>query len=296
MVEFPSRSDLPSQQRPLVVMTYNIAGHDERFRSTHIAQIVAAINEVRPDIVGLQEVHRGTWQSRDRDQLEELEQGTGMHGFFGASFQRGHGQFGNAILTRGDIVSAMVHPLPGHGEPRSLIESVLRIDGATINFYVTHLAAWHRMNASVRGRQLDCVAKYIRTSTYPFLLAGDFNAAPDTREVMAFDRENLAQICGRILPVTNPLLHRRIDYVWADYGWEVNRTSVPHIGPSDHWPVVTELMWNRDLSFESSLDRISATSVPDRRSGGRVSMDLRLRGWSGRRPSVQHRAAVGSRS
>lgn len=245
MIEFPSRSDLPAQQRPLVVMTYNIAGHDARFRSSHIAQIVAAINEVRPDIVGLQEVHRWTWQSRHRDQFEELEQGTGMHGFFGESFRRGDGEFGNAILTRGDIVSATVHPLPGGGEPRTLIESVLRIDGATINFYVTHLAAWHRMNAAVRGRQLACVATYLRTSSYPFLLTADFNAAPGTHEVMAFDRENLAQICGRILPITNPMLRRRIDYVWTDYGWDVNRTWVPRIGPSDHWPVVTEVMWIR---------------------------------------------------
>lgn len=226
-------------------MTYNIAGHDEWFRPSHIAQIVAAIKEARPDIVGLEEVHRGTWQSRHRDQLQELEQGTGMHGFFGASIQSRNGQFGNAILTRGDIVSAVVHPLPGRGEPRTLIESVLRIDGATINFYVTHLAAWDRLNAAVRDRQLACVAKYIRTSTFPFLLAGDFNAAPGTHEVMAFDRENLAQLCGRILPVTNPLLRKRIDYVWADYGWKVNRTWVSYIGPSDHWPVVTELMWMR---------------------------------------------------
>jgi endonuclease/exonuclease/phosphatase family metal-dependent hydrolase len=224
-------------------MTYNIAGHDTWFRPSHIAQIVAAINQVHPDIVGLEEVHRGTRQSRHRDQMEELERGTGMHGFFGASFRYGSGEFGNAILTRGDIVSATVHPLPGGREPRTLIESVIRIDGATISFYVTHLTAWLRLHASLRGRQLACVAKYIRTSSYPFLLAGDFNAAPDTREVRAFERQNVAQMCGRSLPPTAPLLRRRIDYVWADYGWEVQRTWVPRAGPSDHWPVVTELCW-----------------------------------------------------
>jgi endonuclease/exonuclease/phosphatase family metal-dependent hydrolase len=244
-VEFPARAGTPLQERPLVVMTYNIAGHDAWFRSTHIAQIVATINRVHPDIVGLQEVHRGTRQSRYRDQMEELEQGTGMQGFFGASFRHGSGEFGNAILTRGDIVSATVHPLPGGREPRTLIESVIRIDGATINFYVTHLTAWQHLHASLRGRQLACVAKYIRTSSYPFLLAGDFNAAPGTREVKAFERQNVAQVCGPSLPVTAPLLRRRIDYVWADYGWEVQRTLVQRSGPSDHWPVVTELFWAR---------------------------------------------------
>jgi endonuclease/exonuclease/phosphatase family metal-dependent hydrolase len=244
-VTFPARIDFPVQQRPLVVMTYNIAGHDELFRSDHIARIAAAINQVRPDIVGLQEVHRRTWQSRYHDQLEALERGTGMHGFFGRSIQKGKGEFGNAILTRGDIVSVVVHPLPGGGEPRILIESVLRIDGATINFYVTHLATWDRLNASVRRKQIDCVSRYIRASSYPFLLTGDFNAGPDSPEVRAFDQECGAQLCGRVLPNTNPMLRRRIDYVWADYGWEVRGTQVRKIGPSDHWPVVAELMWNR---------------------------------------------------
>ena len=245
IVRFPARTGLPEQQRPLVIMTYNIAGHDELFRSDHIARIAAAINLVKPDIVGLQEVHRGTWQSRHHDQLEELERDTGMHGFFGRSVRKGNGEFGNAILTRGEIVSAVVVPLPGRGEPRSLIESVLRIDGATINFYVTHLAAWDRMTASTRARQLTCLARYIQGSPYPFLLTADFNAAPAAPEVASFVRQDTAQLCGGILPTTCPMLHKRIDYVWADYGWEVRETRVPKIGPSDHWPVVTELMWRR---------------------------------------------------
>src|SRR5882724_1765131 len=126
---FPPRINFPVQERPLVVMTYNIAGHDELVRSDHIARIAAVINQVRPDIVGLQEVHRWTWQSRFHDQFAELERRTGMHGFFGRSLQKGRGEFGNAILTRGEIVSAVVYPLAGSGEPRTLIESVLRIDG-----------------------------------------------------------------------------------------------------------------------------------------------------------------------
>ncbi len=245
LVRFPPRINVPAQHRPLVIVTYNIAGHDELFRPNHIAQIAAAINQMKPDVVGLQEVHRRTWESRYRDQLEELEHDTGMHGFFGRSRHVGKGEFGNAILTRGEIVSAVVHPLPGRGEPRTLIESVVRLDGATINVYVTHLATWARLNASIRRKQIDCVAKHLQTSNYPFVLTGDFNAAPDTPEVRAFDRESAAQLCGRVIPNTNPFLHQRIDYVWADYGWEVVRTQVPRIGPSDHWPVVSELQWAR---------------------------------------------------
>lgn len=245
IVSFPQRDGFPEQQRPLVVMTYNIAGHDELFHSDHIAKIAVAINQVHPDIVTLQEVHRNTWQSRYRDQMAELEAATHLRGFFGKSYQQGKGQFGNAILTRGEILSANVHELPSVGEPRTLIESVIRIDGATINVYCTHLTTWDRINAANRQQQLDCLAKHVRTSAYPYILAGDFNAAPDAPEIQRFRKVNAAQMCGGDLPETQSMMHKRIDYVWADYGWAVRGAEVPQTGPSDHWPVVVQLMLNR---------------------------------------------------
>ena len=60
---------------------------------------------------------------------KELQALTGLNLFFGPSFGEVGGGFGNAILTRGDILAATVHPLPSVGEPRSVIESVVRIDG-----------------------------------------------------------------------------------------------------------------------------------------------------------------------
>src|SRR5439155_26954652 len=85
-VTYPERIGFPVQQRPLVVMSYNIAGHDELYDSDHIRQIAAAINQVKPDIVGLQEVHRKTWQARFHDQLAEIERLTGLHGYFGPAY------------------------------------------------------------------------------------------------------------------------------------------------------------------------------------------------------------------
>ena len=143
VVSFPERLNFPPQTRPLLVMTYNIEGHAQLLRAAHVREIAAVINRVKPDIVGLEEVHRKTWQSRLTDQAAELQRLTGMNGWFGKSYASFEGgEFGNLLLTRGTIVSATVHPLPSIGEPRSVIESVIRIDGATINVYVTHLTAW----------------------------------------------------------------------------------------------------------------------------------------------------------
>jgi endonuclease/exonuclease/phosphatase family metal-dependent hydrolase len=246
LVSFPERIGFPPQTRPLVVMTYNIEGHDELIHANHIAEIAAVINQVKPDIVGLQEVHHMTWQSRFHDQAAELIRRTGMHGWFGKSYENFGGQFGNLLLTRGEIASAVVHPLPSIGEPRTIMETVVRIDGATLNVYVTHLTAWGKFNANSRDAQLACVAKHIRTSRYPYLVIGDFNAPPTAAEVERFRKENAAQICGEDIGISHPLLKERIDYVWADYGWEVRSARVFKAGPSDHYPVVTELLWNRE--------------------------------------------------
>ncbi len=242
---FPSRDGFPKQTKPLLVMSYNIAGHDELISSDHIQRIAATINELHPDIVALQEVHRKTWQSRFRDQLAELESATHMHGYFGTSYAQWGGAFGNAILTRGDIVSAEVHPLPSIGEPRTLIESVIQLDGVTINFYVTHLTTWGRFNSKIRGEQLECLAKHVRNSRYPYILAGDFNAPPVSPEIRRFRTLDAAQLCGEDIGPTFPRWNERIDYIFADHGWDVRSARAVAEGASDHYPIVAELFWSR---------------------------------------------------
>src|SRR5437763_8433953 len=43
IVSFPERIGFPRQQRPLVVMTYNIEGHDELYDTDHATKIAATI-------------------------------------------------------------------------------------------------------------------------------------------------------------------------------------------------------------------------------------------------------------
>lgn len=247
LVSFPERRiGYPRQQRPLIVMTYNIEGHDELYDTDHATKIAATIRQFKPDIVGLQEVHNHTWQVRFRNQFEEIRRLTGMNGFYGRSYHSLGGDFGNAILARGELVSAVVHPLPSVGEPRSVLESVIRIDGATLNVYVTHLTSWSRFNAATRGEQLDCLAKHVRTSRYPYLLLGDFNAPPEAAEVAKFEKEDAAQLCGADIKMTHPILGERIDYIFADWGWRVAGARAVATGSSDHYPVIAELFWSRD--------------------------------------------------
>lgn len=243
LVSFPERNGFPPQRRPLVVMTYNIAGHDELIDGGHVREVAEAIRRIDPDIVALQEVHRGTWQARFRDQLAELEARTGLHGAFAPSYVRWGGEYGNAILTRGRIVQAEVHPLPCLGEPRTLLEATIRIDGATVNVYATHLTTWGRLNSKIRAEQLRCLAREVRASRHPFILAGDLNTDPDSPEMEAFRRENIAQPASRDIGPTYPFWNEQIDYIFADHGWRVRASRAWPVEVSDHLPVTAELIW-----------------------------------------------------
>ena len=247
LVSFPERIGFPRQRRPLVVMTYNIAGHDELIDGDHAREIAETIRRLHPDIVMLQEVHRGTWQVRFRDQFAELKARTGLQGTFAPSYVRWGGAYGNAILTRGDFVRVEVHPLPCVGEPRALLEATIRIDGATISVYATHLTSWGRLNSEIREEQLRCLGQEIRGSRFPYILAGDLNTGPDSPEMEAFRRENVAQLASQDIGTTFPTWNEQLDYIFADHGWQVRSSRVWPIGVSDHLPVTAELMWEREV-------------------------------------------------
>lgn len=235
--------DLPPNVRPLLVMTWNIAGHDELIDGDHVRHVAEAIRRIGPDVVALQEVHRGTWQSRFRDQLAELESLTGLHGAFAPSYVQWGGGYGNAILTRGEIVRAEVHPLPCIGEPRALLEATIRIDGTTISFYSTHLTTWGPLNSKKRAEQLQCIAQLIRTSPDPYILAGDLNTGPNSPEMEAFRRENVAQLASQEVGPTFPIWNVQLDYIFAGHGWQVRASRTWPIGISDHLPVTAELIF-----------------------------------------------------
>jgi endonuclease/exonuclease/phosphatase family metal-dependent hydrolase len=232
----------PTYPKRLVVMSYNIQGHAALLRDEHIPKIAETINRFRPDVVGINEAHRNTWQSRFRDHVDQLRRATNMNAAFGESYEQLGGQFGNAVLTRGRILSSDVYRLPGTGEPRTLLETRIAIDGGTVEFYVTHLAAWEKFNRAARARQLECLAHHLGNSPYPYVLTGDLNAAPDSPEVMAFRRSESLQMAGPVAP-THRVMELGLDYVFADRGWRVQTSRTLDEGPSDHRPVLVELTY-----------------------------------------------------
>jgi endonuclease/exonuclease/phosphatase family metal-dependent hydrolase len=238
----PARAFSATYPKSLTVMCFNIEGHATLLKGEeHLEDIAAVIRKYNPDVVGINEAHRGTWQARFGDHVEQLRLLTGYNVVFGRSYTFMRGQFGNAVLTRGDIVSSDVHELPGTGEPRTLLESIIRINGGTIDFYVTHTSAWASLSESTRAEQLKCIQAHVKASTHPYILTGDLNAPPDSGEIAAFLEGNTLQFAGDPKEPTHRVMLQRLDYILADAGWTVRSARVLDDGPSDHRPVLAEL-------------------------------------------------------
>jgi endonuclease/exonuclease/phosphatase family metal-dependent hydrolase len=232
-------------QRPLRVMSFNAEGRAAMFDAGHIARVARVIRETDPDVVGLQEVHRGTWQARFRNQPSELAKLTGMEIAFAPSLRTLGGDYGNAILTKGKIVSTELYPLPTVGEPRALLEATIAIGGGEVRFFVTHLSAWGKLQSGSREEQLLCLAEHVKRSTLPFVLVGDLNAPPDSDEIRRFARSLDFELAGDPEAITHPLTRKRLDYIVVDRGWEIVETEVIDPSPSDHLPIIATLAWDR---------------------------------------------------
>lgn len=227
----------------LRVMTFNIEGHATFLKGdSHIRAIADTIRKYQPDVVGINEAHRHTWQARFGDQVEQLRLLTKMNGAFGRSYSFMGGAFGNAVLTRGKIVSVQVHDMPGTGEPRSLMETQVAVNGGLIELYVTHTAAWASINQKIRDEQLQCVNAHLRAAGHPFILVGDLNAPPESVEIARFLNRNVTKFAGNAKEPTHKVMDERLDYILTDPGWTVVSSRVLDEGPSDHRPVIAELV------------------------------------------------------
>jgi len=237
----PPRVFATTYPKRLTVMSFNVEGHAAFLSSSHIADVAETIRRYNPDVVGINEAHRHTWQARFADHVEELGRRTGMNVVFGRSYVFAGGEFGNAVLTRGRILSADVHDLPGTGEPRTLLETLVQVNGGTIDFYVTHTTAWAALNQATRDVQLQCVNAHLRASRHPFILVGDLNAPPESAELSRFLDRNVLQLAGDPKESTHKVMKQRLDYILADPGWQVRSARVLDDGPSDHHPILAEL-------------------------------------------------------
>jgi endonuclease/exonuclease/phosphatase family metal-dependent hydrolase len=246
---------------PVRLVTFNIhhgVGDDGRHDLPRLAQVLAAADA---DVICLQEVDRHFGdRSENVDQGLLLARALDMQLAWGPAFDeprpagRPRGEYGNAVLSRLPILISDVHRLPGRGEPRCALRTMIELDGGALWVTVTHLSR----SGGDRAAQLAAVADLHTGPMETGIVVGDFNTAPDAPELAAL-RERFADAWelagerddrsgwrfwqhenGNTHPARSP--QRRIDQAWVTAGVAVSSAQVlDGAGASDHLPLLVEL-------------------------------------------------------
>jgi endonuclease/exonuclease/phosphatase family metal-dependent hydrolase len=232
------------RRRTLRVLSYNLhhgEGMDQKVDLPRIARVIRAADA---DLVALQEVDRQTKRTNDVDQTLELARLTGMHGQFGKAIDYQGGEYGQAILARFPITDAAVHTLPGEpaGEQRIALAVQMMIDGQRYSFVTTHL---HHRNPELRRQQAARLREIFGKIEHPVILAGDFNALPNSPPMQVFQTDwTNATADEKLLTYPAQTPARQIDYVLfrpVDRLRLSGAQVVNEAVASDHRPVLVEL-------------------------------------------------------
>lgn len=183
----PSDTAQAENQR-LRVVTLNLWGEQGPFEQ-RFPLCQKELSSLRPDVVLLQEVREipGTL----RNTAEQLAEHLGMSFVFAKATEWGGGTEGLAILSRSPIVSHVVHELPEArtDERRVLLIAELQTTLGIVLAATTHLH--YRMTDGIaREKQVEAVDRLLKAHAQTLeggakltLLAGDFNATPDSDEL-----------------------------------------------------------------------------------------------------------------
>ena len=248
-------------QPPIVVrlVTFNThhgVGDDGRHDLPRLARVLA---DADADVICLQEVDRYFGdRSEDVDQALLLSRALDMQLAWGPAIDDPQPdgaprQYGNALLSRLPILISTVHPLPGSGEPRSALQTMVELDGGALWVTATHLTTG---SAQERADQVAALAALHSEPMETGVVVGDLNTDPDAPELAVLrerfsdawelaperaDRAGwLSRHAGGTHPADRP--RRRIDQVWVTPGVQVTAAQVlDGDGASDHVPFVVDL-------------------------------------------------------
>ncbi|PID59781.1 MAG: hypothetical protein CR986_04345 [Ignavibacteriae bacterium] len=228
------------------VLTFNIF-HGATLKGDYNFDVIAnIINKLSPDLVALQEVDYKTNRINKKDLALELAVKTDMIPLFGKAFNFDNGEYGVAILSRTSIISSRNIALPNikNNEPRTALEvKTILTNQDTITFISTHLD--HKTD-SLRIIQVEKLNKTFGNNKYPTILAGDFNALPESNEIKLLKEKwgiTSKNNSEPTFPSKNPI--KKIDYITLlknISNWKILKTEVIQDSvASDHCAFYAEM-------------------------------------------------------
>lgn len=153
--------------------------------------VAEACADLRADVLALQEVDKGVPRSGSADLAAMAADAADMSVVFAPTMRLQGGQYGNALLVRGEIDAVEVVRLKGGRwlqgrrgggrifplgrEPRNAIVATALVGGRRLSVAVTHLAT----QPDVNRRQLPQAVAPLQDRPQPWVLMGDLNMTTD---------------------------------------------------------------------------------------------------------------------
>ena len=220
------------------IATFNIRHGARPGRPARNAATATAVASLRCDIVALQEVDRRVFRSWWADQAGRSGRRSGMTDRFVSTRWFGPGGcYGHALLVRGRTVDESVLELPGPGEARSALFSLVVLGDTELSVVSTHLQNRRRGVPHTAPEQLEAVLAELQRWPRPWCLLGDLNLRPDVVVPMLAGSGLVAVEAAPTYPAHAPRL--RIDWI-ALSGLSVGGATVVDTRVSDHRALVVD--------------------------------------------------------
>lgn len=219
------------------VVSFNIHGGKGTDGRRDLDRIAGCIASIRPDFVGLNEVHGSLFGVRF-NQADELGRRLNMASQFVPAERRfWQPSFGNGLLSK--VATSPVHklPLPCTQGKKYRIAALtsFKVGGQTVRVLAVHLD-----RVKDRDKQMEQIFSLFCGLESPAILMGDLNALPND-PALKFWLETHPEICdvlGKILGAEAPA--RRIDWILTRGLTPVDAGFLEN-GASDHPLVWAEL-------------------------------------------------------
>jgi endonuclease/exonuclease/phosphatase family metal-dependent hydrolase len=150
-------------------------------------EIVRWVDRLSPDLVSLQEVIESPDGQNQARWIAEHCAGEFHVAYAGESLWGDVGLFGNAVLSRWPIDAEHSMPLAGQTQPDDVRRCILHARTGGHDVFATHLN-WKFDDGITREAQVLEIDDFVRqhadaAAALPPILAGDFNAEPDSTEI-----------------------------------------------------------------------------------------------------------------
>lgn len=238
-------SDNPAKKYKFKVMTYNIhhCNPPSAGDKIDVEAIAKVINAEKPDFVALQEVDVNTERSgKGKNQAQQLAALTGMKFYFSKAIDHQGGDYGVAVLSKYKIEDSVRYALPIHADKPEENRTVAAVTVTLPNkqkivFASTHLG----LKEPNRLLQAETIMEKLGKTALPMILAGDFNAVPESPVIAYFDKffTRTCSDCKPTIPVETP--NKTIDFIMYKQGSRLKGADTKVIDEkyaSDHLPVV----------------------------------------------------------